>query len=99
MVSFSTLPYTMAPSLPFPIGIAFSQVLPDGLLYHNFKPGLFCEILIVATSKKMIDNSGFIMLVFFQKNKFLSAPLPSELPKIRRELGFQPILYFLQSFL
>jgi hypothetical protein len=45
----------MAPSLPLPIGKAFSQVPPDGVLYQSFKPGLFCEKPVIATNKKKTE--------------------------------------------
>jgi hypothetical protein len=64
MVSFSTLPNTIAPSRPFPIGSAFSQIVPEGVLYHNFKPVL-CEKPAVTMMEK-INVSGFIMLTSIQ---------------------------------
>jgi hypothetical protein len=36
-ISSSGFPYTIPPRNPFPIGSAFSQVVPDGWRYHNFR--------------------------------------------------------------
>ena len=62
MVSVSTFPYIMAPNRPFPMGNAFSQVVPEGWLYHNFRPVMFCDMQVLDKISKMITGNCFIEL-------------------------------------
>jgi hypothetical protein len=69
MVSVSTLPYNMAPNRPLPIGNAFSQVAPAGVLYQSFSACFVWAWQISAGKSSKASIPFFIVKNYDAKNK------------------------------